>query len=336
MPEPEFSAEPPYFNDLPDAPGRFIPGISRVNLFSFGMSDPRFEVTGYNYDSSLQPNLVEIWSEKSGDDRVLRGIANHYGINYQPGIGYASITNIKRMLKRVADHGKPARILYVSDFDDAGNNMPVQVGRHSQFSAWELEELAYSEAPDIMIDDIALTAEQVEELNLPPIPGTDKREIDALEALHPGKLREYVTNRVKELLDPDLEDRVGQAEEDARQAVKNELDAIMDEHRERLEEIRVETQEIVNRYNRFYRILGEKVADRYQKLQDRYERHVVGLREDLEREQEEIREAIESLDIDLPAIPEGEVDTPRDGWLFDSEREFLDQTIRFRRAQRKE
>jgi len=187
-----------------------------------------------------------------------------------------------------------------------------------------------------MIDDIALTAEQVEELNLPPIPGTDKREIDALEALHPGKLREYVTNRVKELLDPDLEDRVGQAEEDARQAVKNELDAIMDEHRERLEEIRVETQEIVNRYNRFYRILGEKVADRYQKLQDRYERHVVGLREDLEREQEEIREAIESLDIDLPAIPEGEVDTPRDGWLFDSEREFLDQTIRFRRAQRKE
>src|SRR5215207_2467267 len=107
MPEPEFSAEPPYFNDLPDAPGRFIPGISRVNLFSFGMSDPRFEVTGYNYDSSLQPNLVEIWSEKSGDDRVLRGIANHYGINYQPGIGYASITNIKRMRKRVADHGKP-------------------------------------------------------------------------------------------------------------------------------------------------------------------------------------------------------------------------------------
>jgi hypothetical protein len=42
------------------------------------------------------------------------------------------------------------------------------------------------------------------------------------------------------------------------------------------------------------------------------------------------------LDVDLPEIPEGEVDTERDDWLFDSEREFLEQTIRFRQAQGKE
>jgi hypothetical protein len=110
----------------------------------------------------------------------------------------------------------------------------------------------------------------------------------------------------------------------------------MEEHRERLEEIKAEAQEIVDRYNRFYRILGEKLADRYEKLQERYERHIAGLREDLENEQDEIREAIENLDVDLPEIPEGEADIEREDWLFDSERAFLEQTVRFRRAQGKE
>jgi hypothetical protein len=66
LPEPGFEAEPPLFNDLPHAPGRFIPAISRVNVFSFGRVNADFEVTGYDYTSSLQPNLVEIWSEMCG------------------------------------------------------------------------------------------------------------------------------------------------------------------------------------------------------------------------------------------------------------------------------
>jgi seryl-tRNA synthetase len=102
-----------------------------------------------------------------------------------------------------------------------------------------------------------------------------------------------------------------------------------------LEEIRSAAQEVVDRYNRVYRILGRTVADRYEKLQRRYERHVAELREALEQEQDEIREAIENVGVELPEIPEAEVETERDGWLFDSERGFLEQTIRFRRAQGK-
>jgi hypothetical protein len=51
-----------------------------------------------------------------------------------------------------------------------------------------------------------------------------------------------------------------------------------------------------------------------------------------------MRQALEDLEVDLPELPEGEA--PADGddrtWLFDSERDFVDQTNHFRRMQGKE
>jgi len=49
--------------------------------------DAEYLVAGYYYDASLQPNLIEVWSEKSGDDATLVPLAREYGINYCPGIG---------------------------------------------------------------------------------------------------------------------------------------------------------------------------------------------------------------------------------------------------------
>jgi hypothetical protein len=168
---PRYEIEEPSLWSLPHAPGATdMPNVSDVSHEPY-LALPQFGIYGYAYDPSMQAHLVEIWSEKSGDDATIRGVTHQFGINYQPGIGYQSITNIKRMLRRVQEHGKPAVILYISDYDAAGQNMPVQVSRHCQFAAWELEELAYEEAPEIRVDSVALTAELVEELNLPPIPG---------------------------------------------------------------------------------------------------------------------------------------------------------------------
>ena len=58
--------------------------ISVLHLHSLGttlgLEDGRlplrdYSVDGYSYDDGLQPNLVEVWSEKSGDDATLRPIA---------------------------------------------------------------------------------------------------------------------------------------------------------------------------------------------------------------------------------------------------------------------
>jgi hypothetical protein len=234
------------------------------------------------------------------------------------------------MLRRVHEHGNPAVILYVSDYDDAGQNMPVQVSRHCQFAAWELEELAYEVAPEIRVDSVALTADLVEELDLPPIPGTSKREIDALEALYPGKLEEVLAERVEELQDRTLRRRVLHAERSAREAVEGEIKGVLEDHEARLEEIRQEAQGIVSRYRRYYEILGEQVAQRYEKLSQRYERHVEELRSEHEDIKRQVREGVEGLEVDLPELPEPENGLPERDWLYNSRRHFLDQTDRLR------
>lgn len=179
--------------------------LPRIRSYLRGYAAPAadYSVDGYSYDDGLQPNLVEVWSEKSGDDATLRPIALGAGINYCPGIGFQSVTNIRRMFRRVRDTDKPTRILYISDFDPAGMGMPVAVGRQTQFAFWQLEQLAEEEAPNLKLEPIALTYEQVTEWQLPrkPIKEGDRRkgvgedrfgegavEVDALEARHPGRL----------------------------------------------------------------------------------------------------------------------------------------------------
>lgn len=53
--------------------------------------------------------------------------------------------------------------------------------------------------------------------------------------------------------------------------------------------------------------------------------------------EEEVRQAIEELDVDLPELPEGEADENAEReWLYNSEREFMEQTVHFRKVQGKE
>jgi hypothetical protein len=61
--------EPPdYTGVLPMAQGAY--SLPRVLGFS-GYNRPDYGVYGYDYDPKLQPNVVEIWSEKSGDDAIF-------------------------------------------------------------------------------------------------------------------------------------------------------------------------------------------------------------------------------------------------------------------------
>jgi len=210
-----------------------MPSI-RIDLTASLQVDAEYRVDGYYYAPDMQPNLIEVWSEKSGDDVTLEPIARTYGINYCPGIGFQSVTNIRRMFKRVRDTGKPTRILYISDFDPAGMGMPVQVGRQTQYAIWYLEEIAEEEAPNVKLEPIALTQEQVVDWELPrkPIKDEDLRkgswedrfgegavEVDALEARYPGRLGSLVRARVESLQDPSLRHVIGEAQEEAERRV---------------------------------------------------------------------------------------------------------------------
>ena len=88
-----------------------------------------------------------------------------------------------------------------------------------------------------------------------------------------------------------------------------------------------------------WRAPGPEIAERYRErleaLSDEFESEVGDLRERLSEREEAFIEGLESLTVELPDLPEGEAPEEEDDWLFDSDRDFLEQTEEFQRQQRK-
>jgi hypothetical protein len=176
-----------------------------------------------------QRYLVEVWIEKSTMASVLEPVARRYGVNIVTGVGEMSLTACRDLIRRVKRTGKPTRILYISDFDPAGQSMPVGAARKIEFLARHEDDL-----PDIQLHPIALTADQCADFKLPrtPIKETERRrgafeerfgegatELDALEALHPGALREIVETEVERYYDATLKARHRRAADFAQQTL---------------------------------------------------------------------------------------------------------------------
>ncbi|MCF7994703.1 MAG: hypothetical protein K9L88_07675, partial [Chromatiaceae bacterium] len=159
---------------------------------------PSPEVRGLSYTDDDQPYLIEVWVEKTTMNDVLVPICQRYRANLITAAGFQSITAAVNLIDRAQRLNKAARIFYISDFDPAGDKMPIAVARQVEF--WLRQ---YDLDIDLALTPIALTAEQVAHYKLPriPIKATDNRrakfearygegavELDALEALYPGEL----------------------------------------------------------------------------------------------------------------------------------------------------
>jgi hypothetical protein len=148
---------------------------------------------------------------------VLGPLCQGYGMNLQTGLGELSITATLALVHRLQEAGKPARIFYVSDFDPAGQSMPVSVSRKVEYFVRTL-----GLDVDVRVFPVILTAEQVLAYQLPrtPIKETERRrggfedrygegavELDALEALYPGELQSVLEGCIVYYFDPTLEQR---------------------------------------------------------------------------------------------------------------------------------
>jgi hypothetical protein len=166
----------------------------------------------------VQRYHTEVWVEKSDVEDVVLPIARRHEFNYLPFIGQPSISACRDLVDRAERSGRPVRILYISDFDPQGQSMPVAVARKIEFIlAKRGLDL------DIEVRPLVLTKDQCIEFALPrtPIKETDalkgafeKRhgegatELDALEAIHPGVLRELIMAEVERYHDYGLQGRV--------------------------------------------------------------------------------------------------------------------------------
>ena len=209
---------------------------------------PELILEGFN---AQQRYLVEIWTEKSGQNDILGPLARQYGVNLINFDGESSETGCRDAIKRAIESRRPLRILYLSDFDPAGRSMPVAAARKIEF--W----LRHNHPSlDVTVDPLALLPEQAEHYGLPRTPikegerratkfedrfGRGATEIDALEALHPGELRKIVEAGILRHLDPDLDDRerkarraisslIVQAEEEVHGRYQDQIEAVHEEY----------------------------------------------------------------------------------------------------------
>jgi hypothetical protein len=276
----DYSDEPGV--DVDDLPEWLLPKIpTAFEPVSLDLPDVR--VRGYDYCQADQPYHLELWIEKSTMNDVLVPVCERLHVNFVPGVGFQSITGIVNLLRRLRHmpRDKPCLVWYGSDFDPAGDAMPVAVARLVEYYMPQI-------APGVSVKlmPLFLTKEQVVRYDLPrtPIKESDLRknafedrrgkgavELDALEALHPGELTRIVEEAIEPYRDDGLQDRLSEAEDDAGDAAQRTLDESLEEQREELDRIEGEANEIAARYEGRLRQLDAEMQAELAPLREQLE-----------------------------------------------------------------
>jgi hypothetical protein len=306
---------------------QFQPGLPHIETdpgWALNLRVPDPYITGYGYAPADQPFHIELWVEKSTMDDVLIPVCEDLGLNLVTSLGFQSITGVLSMLQRIGQSGKPARIFYISDYDPAGDGMPVAVARQAEY--WH-EEYGYE---NIKLNPLALTREQAARYRLPRIPvkDSDRRkpawerregegatELDALEALYPGTLAQMVREAVQPYRDEGLPSRLYRAELKATSLARTKWSEETHDERVQLSGMQQQAQEIVAKYQ------GELT-----RLNDSMQAELEPVRERLEVVWQAVQDKAETFTVDLPERPEPEVDLPdEEEWLLDTDRDYLEQ-----------
>jgi hypothetical protein len=267
----------------------------------------------------VQPYHLEIWVEKSDIEDIVLPLARKYQFNYLPFIGQPSLSACRDLVDRAVLSDRPARILYISDFDPQGQSMPTAVSRKAE---WILATRGLD--LDIELRPLALTKDQCIEFELPrtPIKDSDKlkdafekrhgegaTELDALEAICPGVLRRLIVTELDRYHDHGLQDRVDEAE--------SSISA----------ELRDVTQECVARH-----------TESLDALRDEYKRIIADLKSWQKRAAPVWQEIAQDLEDEAPDIesypwPEGGPGDEHPDPLFDSCRGYVEQIDAYKRFQ---
>src|SRR5215469_7437381 len=297
-----------------------------INTYDFAFPDfpelPGYRVSGYRGE---QRHFLEVWCEKSTMNDILVPLCQRYGANLQIGSGELSITSALSLVTRLQEANKPARIFYVSDFDPAGQSMPVAIARKVEFFIRQLSlEL------DVRVFPVVLTAKQVRYYGLPrtPIKETERRrggfeerygegavELDALESLYPGQLAAILSQCLECYYDTSLEERV----EAAQMALVADLDAagdgVLGTYAQDVEALKGEHERLKHEFTRSMEGYGQRLQSVWQAIRDDLRWHMPGL------EAYPVPEAVEAEELG-------------DG-LYNSLRDYLDQVWAYKEFQGK-
>ena len=286
------------------------------------------DLPGYYVEDSKvdQRYHIEVWSEKSTMNDILLPICKEMEVNLVTGAGEISITHTHWLIDRLITYRKPCRIFFISDFDPAGKSMPVAAAR-------KMEKFIYDRGGghDVKLFPLVLTEDQCREYRLPrtPIKGSERRaqsfeerfgegatELDALEALYPGELAKILTAAISNYRDFDLEEKVNEAVEN----IEFHLDEIRDEV------LAAHADEIIE-LKREHRLLSSEFESRFQDLNHRLKNLRHAIISDLEDQMPDISDF---------SMPEPDHATELESPLFDSDRDYFQQLVEYKKFQGKD
>ncbi len=297
-----------------------------IGKYSYSFPDfpdlPDYRVSNYQGEQAYH---LEVWCEKSTMNDVLVPLCEQFGANLQVGSGELSITATLALVQRLERVGKPARIFYVSDFDPAGQSMPVAVSRKMEYF---LRTLGLE--VDVRLFPVILTAEQVRYFHLPrtPIKETERRrvgfeerygegavELDALEALYPGKLAEVLRQHMDSYYDSDLSERVQMAEAVLRADLDTVADGVLGSYEPDMEALHLEHEQLRREFAGRMDDYGRRLSAVWQAMRDHLRANMPNLE-------------------DYP-VPEAEQAWEIGDGLFNSERDYLSQVAVYKAFQGK-
>jgi hypothetical protein len=218
------------FDDAYESPEQYIQrGINHLKNANFRYKVPRWH---------NQKHYVEIWIEKQALADTFESFLKNRQVRIAVNKGYAGWTflseNADRLMQIRLNHpDKQIHILYFGDFDPSGEDMD----RHLE------DALSYFLGIDghfIDFERVAITEEQIEEYDLPPVP-TDK---ETLEKLDNDSRKEGFIDKYGQLFAVELDALLAIVPNQFRQLVQESVDQYFDENVYRKEQTKHSAEKI--------------------------------------------------------------------------------------------
>jgi hypothetical protein len=189
-----------------------------------------------------QPFDIELWCEAAGMVPQLVRVADPYSVPVYSTGGFSSVTVTYEIAQRALGRDRPTLFLHVGDYDPSGESIFTAMTtdaasflRSKLYDRTRDDDHLYLDRPveDPTLPDlhpvrVALTAEQVDEYDLPTAPpkSSDTRsrnwhgETCQLEAMPPDELAELVRRTIEDRLDMDIYEQTIATEEEERERIK--------------------------------------------------------------------------------------------------------------------
>lgn len=281
---------------------------------------------------------IELWCEKSLPG-AAKDLARRLGVNVVvEGEGDLSYTVAADLADRIQEAGKPATILYLSDFDPKGDNMAVAMASKL---AWLKQRGDLDHR--VTVEQLAVTRDQIEEHDLPRKPisgskpsatgtggaaydtlvneweerkGTGAVELQALWKDH-DIFMDILEAGLSKYIDADLSERTREAKSDWRDEVREVV-------REAVDELAVgnqlpDLQDWLDEFN-------DELEDAQGVIADLREMINEGAYAEWK---DEVQALVDILDVPAVEVPEGEAPFPDDP-LYDSARDYGENLARVR------